>query len=165
MIRAVIFDMYETLVTLMTGPQCFSRDMAALAGADVTAFRAAWRRTEDDRMLGRTTFEEAVRSSLEACGAWSQTAYEAILHQRLASREICLERLHPQILPMLDALKIEGKALIVTPEKNELIYRSARNIAGVTVSMVGTMNVYEVLNHGALVIAQDAISKIEEVLA
>lgn len=66
---------------------------------------------------------------------------------------------------MLDALKIEGKALIVTPEKNELIYRSARNIAGVTVSMVGTMNVYEVLNHGALVIAQDAISKIEEVLA
>ncbi len=66
---------------------------------------------------------------------------------------------------MLDALKIEGKALIVTPEKNELIYRSARNIAGVTVSMVGTLNVYEVLNHGALVIAQDAISKIEEVLA
>ena len=108
MIRAVIFDMYETLVTLMTGPQCFSRDMAALAGADVTAFRAAWRRTEDDRMLGRTTFEEAVRSSLEACGAWSQTAYEAILHQRLASREICLERLHPQILPMLDALKKSG---------------------------------------------------------
>lgn len=66
---------------------------------------------------------------------------------------------------MLDALKIEGKALIVTPEKNELIYRSARNIAGVTVSMVGTLNVYEVLNHGALVISKDAVSKIEEVLA
>ncbi len=66
---------------------------------------------------------------------------------------------------MLDALKIEGKALIVTPEKNELIYRSARNIAGVTVSMVGTLNVYEVLNHGALVISKDAVAKIEEVLA
>ncbi len=66
---------------------------------------------------------------------------------------------------MLDALKIEGKALIVTPEKNELIYRSARNIAGVTVSMVGTLNVYEVLNHGALVISKEAVSKIEEVLA
>lgn len=66
---------------------------------------------------------------------------------------------------MLDALKIEGKALIVTPEKNELIYRSARNIAGVDVSMVGTLNVYEVLNHGALVIAKEACEKIEEVLA
>ena len=66
---------------------------------------------------------------------------------------------------MLDALKIEGKALIVTPEKNELIYRSARNIAGVTVSMVGTLNVYEVLNHGALVISKEAVAKIEEVLA
>ena len=66
---------------------------------------------------------------------------------------------------MLDALKIEGKALIVTPEKNELIYRSERNIAGVTVSMVGTLNVYEVLNHGALVISKEAVSKIEEVLA
>lgn len=129
MIRAVIFDMYETLATLMTGPQCFSRDMAALAGMDVTAFRAAWRQTEDDRMLGRLIFEEAVRSSLTACGAWSQTAHEAILRQRHASREVCPQRLHPQILPMLDALKKSGvKIGLITNCQSEEVSAIRRSV-------------------------------------
>lgn len=120
MIRAVIFDMYETLTTLMTGPQCFSRDMAALADADVQRFCAAWRATEDDRMLGRMTFGEATRRSLEACGAWSQAAYDAIMARRAASREICPERLHPGILPMLEALKNRGvKVGLVTNCQSE----------------------------------------------
>ena len=118
--RAVIFDMYETLTTLMTGPQCFSAEMAALAGADVPRFRAAWRATEEDRMLGRLTFGEATRRSIEACGAWSQTAQDAIMEKRRASREICPERLHPGILPMLDALKARGvKVGLVTNCQSE----------------------------------------------
>ena len=120
MMRAVIFDMYETLTTLMTGPQCFSGDLAALAGPDVQRFRAAWRATEDDRMLGRLTFGEATRRSLEACGAWSQTAYDAIMDKRAASREIRPERLHPGILPMLEALRAGGvKVGLVTNCQSE----------------------------------------------
>ena len=107
-IRAVIFDMYETLVTLMSGPQCFSRDMADLSGADAAAFRMAWRATEDERMLGRLTFEAALEKSLRASDAWFQTAYEGILAARAASREICPERLHPGILPMLEGLAARG---------------------------------------------------------
>lgn len=108
MIRVVIFDMYETLVTLMTGPRCFSRDMAALAGADEAAFRRIWRSTEDARMLGRMTFEAAVQESLKGCGAWSEAAYQAIIRQRAASREIRPERLHPGILPLLEQLHGQG---------------------------------------------------------
>ena len=108
MIRAVIFDMYETLVTLMTGPRCFSGDMAAIAGADVAAFRAAWRATEDARMLGGMSFETAVRQAMERSGCFSEAAFGRIVGQRRASREIRPERLHPGILPMLTALHERG---------------------------------------------------------
>lgn len=108
MIRAVIFDMYETLVTLMTDPRCFSGQMASIAGADVAAFRSAWRRTEDARMQGTMTFEKAVLSALTECGMWSEAAYAEIIRRRTASREICPERLHPRILPMLAALRQHG---------------------------------------------------------
>lgn len=107
MIRAVIFDMYETLVTLMTGPRCFSRDMAAIAGADVAAFRAAWRETEDARMTG-LPLEAALRQAMEVSGCFTQAAYERILEARHASREVCPERLHPEIMSMLAALHGRG---------------------------------------------------------
>lgn len=108
MIRAVIFDMYETLVTLMRAPQCNSAEMAALAGAEPEAFRRVWRGTEDDRMLGRRTFASALRLSMEESGVWSQPVFERIVRLRGRSREILPETLHPQILPMLSALRDRG---------------------------------------------------------
>lgn len=107
MIRAVIFDMYETLVTLMTGPRCFSRDMAAIAGADAASFRAAWRATEEARMTG-LPLETALRQAMEASGCFAQAAYERILEVRHASREIRAEGLHGEILPMLGTLRRRG---------------------------------------------------------
>ena len=57
------------------------------------------------------------------------------------------------------------KALIVTSEVNNKVYMSARNIEGVKVSFTGALNVYEVLKYDKLVIAQDAVKKLEEVYA
>lgn len=64
---------------------------------------------------------------------------------------------------VLKALNITGKTLVVLAEKNENVERSLRNIPGVTVSLVNTINVYDILNHGKFVITQDAIKKVEEV--
>ena len=107
MIRAVLFDMYETLVTLLTGPRCFSGEMAALAGVETEAFRAAWRVTEDARMTGMP-LETALREALEATGCFSEERCRRILELRYASREIRPEMLHPEILPMLRALHERG---------------------------------------------------------
>ena len=57
------------------------------------------------------------------------------------------------------------KPLIVIPENDEKVVKAARNIEGVEVSFVGTLNTYEVLKHDTLVITQGAASKIEEVYA
>ena len=66
---------------------------------------------------------------------------------------------------MLDKLEVNTKALIVTCDKDEIVYKSGRNIDGVTVTFAGVLNVYDILSHDQLIIAKDAIAKIEEVLA
>ena len=66
---------------------------------------------------------------------------------------------------VVKALETGKKVLFVLPEKNDVIYRSARNIEGVSTTLVGTLNVYEILNADTVVVLKDAVSKIEEVYA
>lgn len=70
-----------------------------------------------------------------------------------------------QVTGLLKALNVDSKALIVTLDKNENLYLSARNIYGVDASFVGMLSVYDILNHDKLVIEKDAVTKLEEVYA
>ena len=70
-----------------------------------------------------------------------------------------------EMIKVLENVKAEKKALIVTAEKDENVVRSAANIPGVRTALVGTMNVYEIINHGSLILTADAVKKIEEVYA
>jgi large subunit ribosomal protein L4 len=65
----------------------------------------------------------------------------------------------------LKAVGVDKKALIVLPEVDAKVIKSARNIPGVTTAQVNTLNVYDILNAGKLIIAKDAVAKIEEVYA
>ena len=74
----------------------------------------------------------------------------------------------PKTKDMVNTLKNLGaakKALIVTAAVDETVIKSASNIPGVQVSMVGQMNVYEIVNHTTLILTQDAVKRIEEVYA
>jgi len=70
-----------------------------------------------------------------------------------------------EVVNVLAAVKAAKKTLIVLPEKNDVIYRSARNIEGVNVTFVNTLNVYDILNCDSIVVLKDAVAKIEEVYA
>ena len=70
-----------------------------------------------------------------------------------------------EVAKVLSALETGKKVLLVLPEKDDIIYRSARNIAGVKVALVNTLNVYDILNSDTMVVLQDAVAKIEEVYA
>ena len=70
-----------------------------------------------------------------------------------------------EVAKTLNALNTGKKTLIVLPEKDDVIYRSARNIAGVKVSLVNTLNVYDILNCDTILVLKDAVAKIEEVYA
>ena len=65
----------------------------------------------------------------------------------------------------LNAVKADGKSLVVTPAKDETIVKSARNIPGVITSMANLINVYDILNAKYLVLDKEALTVIEEVFA
>lgn len=70
------------------------------------------------------------------------------------------------MLSMLKAVEAEGsKALIVMPEVNSFVIKSAANIPGVKTALVNTINVYDILNYDKFIIVKDAVAKIEEVYA
>ena len=66
---------------------------------------------------------------------------------------------------VLNNLKVDKKAIVVMPEIDEKVIMSARNIPTVQTTLVNTLNVYDVMNGGTVIVTKDAVAKIEEVLA
>lgn len=69
------------------------------------------------------------------------------------------------IAQMLKALGADKKALIVLPEVDDKLIKSARNIPGVKTAQVNTLNVYDLVGADKLIVLKDSVSKIEEVYA
>ena len=65
----------------------------------------------------------------------------------------------------LNNLKVTGKTLVMLPEKDEKVQKSARNIEGVKTTLVNTINVYDLLKYNNLVVTLDTVKKLEEVYA
>ena len=70
-----------------------------------------------------------------------------------------------EMVKALSNLKVEGKALLMLPEKNETVQKSAINIKGVKTTLVETINVYDLLKYNKLVVTEDTVKKLEEVYA
>ena len=108
MIRAVIFDMYETLITHYRCPLYFSAQLAADAGIPTAAFQALWRPTEEARTCGQLTLEAALTGILTAYDRYSDELLRALVTRRRQTKAACFDALHPEILPMLEALRAYG---------------------------------------------------------
>jgi large subunit ribosomal protein L4 len=94
----------------------------------------------------------------------------ALTSKVLDNNMIVLESLEFNAPKTKDFMKMLGafeakKALIITLESNNNVYKSARNIPGISVIPVNNINVYDLLKYEKLIITQDAVSRIEEVYA
>ena len=69
------------------------------------------------------------------------------------------------IVAMLKALGADKKALIVTADVNDMVVRASNNIPNVKTAFIGSMNVVDILNCDKMIIAQDAVKRVEEVYA
>ena len=65
----------------------------------------------------------------------------------------------------LKKVGVEGKALIVTENVDEKVYKSARNIDGVFTTISTILSPYMILTNGVMVVDKAALAKIEEVYA
>ena len=70
-----------------------------------------------------------------------------------------------EMVAILNNLNVTTKTLVVSADKDEVIFRSARNIEGVKATFVGEVNVYDVINADKVVILKSAVDKLEEVYA
>ena len=110
MTKAVIFDMYETLITHYNCPLYFGAEMAADAGVTKEEFFRIWRNDEYEwmRTVGRMTLEELLAMTLKDVGKFSPELVEKLAGKRVTTKVECFNHLHPQIIPMLEELKKQG---------------------------------------------------------
>mgnify|MGYP002656477113 FL=1 len=101
-----------------------------------------------------------------------QLAVKSVLSSKVLENELVVVDSLPlndiktkEMVKVLSNLKVEGKALIMLPEKNEKVQKSARNIEGVKTTLVETINVYDLLKYNKLVVTEDTVKKLEEVYA
>lgn len=101
-----------------------------------------------------------------------QLAIKSILSSKVLENELTVvdkmsfdEIKTKNMVSTLANLKVEGKTLVMLPEKNENVQKSARNIEGVKTTLVNTINVYDLLKYNKLVVTLDAVKKLEEVYA
>lgn len=110
MIRAVIFDMYETLITHYHGQSdvYFSANVAADSGVPVEKFRPRWRGLDGDRTTGKYTLEETLALIMRENHCYSSERIRMITQKRKEFARSCFQNLHPEIIPMLTALRERG---------------------------------------------------------
>ena len=100
--------------------------------------------------------------------------------RRAALRSVLSSRLKENSLTVVDKIELEmpktklfvetvkalgfetGKTLFITPEKDENLLRSSRNLYNIMVLPTEGLNVYDLLRFDRLVLLQDAVAKIHE---
>jgi large subunit ribosomal protein L4 len=102
--------------------------------------------------------------------------------RRLALKSVLTSKVQENEIVVLDALKLDApktkdmikvlenvkaakKALIVTADNNEMVVHASNNIPNVKTAFIGSMNVVDILNCDKMIIAQDAVKRVEEVYA
>lgn len=108
MIKAIIFDMYETLITQFESPFYYGAQIAEDMGISAEVFLPGWRATDYDRSTGKKTLEEVIEMLLKEHNLYSEELYHQIVEKRVAIQADCFNHLHEEILPMLSELKDSG---------------------------------------------------------
>lgn len=108
MIKAVIFDMFETLVTLFVGRTYFSENIAQDFGIPLDSFRKAWHSNEHERTIGKYTMKEGVELTLKATGAWSKENVELVVRKRRQALEDTFSAIPPESIKLLQTLHQKG---------------------------------------------------------
>ncbi len=64
---------------------------------------------------------------------------------------------------IISTLAADKKVLLAVAEKDEVIYKSFRNLSNVNVVVANLLNVYDVVNSDVLILTKDAVKLVEEV--
>ncbi len=108
MIKAVIFDMFETLITHYESPLYFGEQIAEEIGLPLAEFLVMWRAYAEDRTLGRMTLEELIKQILDEKDLYSEALFTRVITKRKNAKLECFRHIHKDIIPMFETLKKDG---------------------------------------------------------
>ncbi len=108
MIKAAVFDMFETLVTLFVGRTYFGENIATDVGADPKEFRKEWHAIEYERSTGKYTIEEGLEIVLKKLGLYSEEMVQMAVSKRLGGLSDTFSNIPEETFSMLEGLKKNG---------------------------------------------------------
>ena len=96
----------------------------------------------------------------------SVLSYKVLENDLIVLDKLELEEIKTKnMVKVLSDLKVEGKTLVILPEKNENVQYSARNIEGTKTILINNINIFDLLNYTKLILPLDTVKKLEEVYA
>lgn len=127
--QAVLFDLYETLVTELNASVRRASSLAAELALDETAYKREWRSRRPDIVQGRCTFRDALTQIAAKLGrAADEAVLDRLCAERVAQKTTVLRAVEPDVLAVLEELRSNGLKLAVV--SNAL----AEDVAGWTTS-------------------------------
>lgn len=112
--KAVLFDLFETLITEWGHKKYTKREMSFDLGIDSEKFDLYWDEKEEERYLGKINFTDSILYVMEKCGKHIDgPALSQIVDKRVETKSQCFEYVNPDIYRLLEALKTRGLQLAV----------------------------------------------------
>ena len=108
MVKAVIFDMYETLVTQYSGDLYFGEEIAKDLQIEERNFMPIWKGSQNDRSIGKITFEEVIENVMREYNLFSLEKFNFVVERRMNFEKEVFSHMNEEVIPMLRILKDKG---------------------------------------------------------
>ena len=112
--KAVIFDLFETLITEWGHKKYTKNEMCSDLGIERDKFDIYWDEKEKERYSGEISFTDSILFVTEKCGKKiDASTLSGIIDRRIMTKSQCFEHVNPDIYLLLDRLKTEGLRLAI----------------------------------------------------
>lgn len=112
--KAVIFDLFETLITEWGHEKYTKSQMSEDLGIEKSAFDLYWDQQENNRYIGLKSFTDSILYVCEKCGKTADSSLITdILNKRMRTKAACFEYVNPDVYRLLDKLRLMGMHMAV----------------------------------------------------
>jgi len=127
MANAVVFDLFETLITEWGHEKYTKRKMCEDLGIPQDAFAPLWESLHEKQYRGGISFADSIRYVCNVLGvSLNEKTLTRVIERRCATKAACFDCLHPEIIPMLDALRENGYRIGILSNCSEEEVKIAR---------------------------------------
>lgn len=112
--KAVIFDLFETLITEWGHEKYTKKMLCADLGVDKAAFDVYWKEKSGDQYIGKIRYEEIIEYVCEQLGRpIDEETMARIMDRRIKTKAACFDHVLPEVYELLRDLRSKGLKLAI----------------------------------------------------